>query len=293
MRNSTKTYQLISETFLQIINEQDRRIDIHSDTDWHPDDFHNVKDPEMKEKLRRLLIRNKAREAQKEIDTLGDALSPEQRQAWRDDDTDSPNYPQHYRDAFQKDHAIGRNLHAAGSLDYQEKREKEAEKRKNDPIYDAMVRMRQDQRAIDRASDALIASDGFGVTVDQEAKDKAFQDSLRYLGGPRRYIDDPSFSTQGYTTRMRRLGYENDPYTGQPVKPSVYSGSSDEYLQFIGEPPNEPLDPSPFPRGKIETPWNNPANTQSRGPSPQMTSPATLQDRKRFEDRPNYSGYFA
>jgi len=275
MRNSAKTYQLISETFLQIVNEA-----------WE-DQFVNAT-PEQKEWLRKHHIRDKARKAREEVSAMRDALSPEQLQAWRDDDTDSPNYPQHYRDAFQKDHAIGRNLHANMALDYQEKREKEAEKRKNDPVYDAMFRMERDQRAIDRASDALIASDST-VRVSQQSSDKAFQDSLRNLGGPRRYLDDPDFSMQGYSNTMRRLGYEDDPYTGQPVQQSPYAGSSDEYLNFTGQPLNEPVDPSTFPRGRI----NPPAPVISQAPPQPMTSPTTLQDRKRFEDRPNYSGYFA
>ena len=151
-----------------------------------------------------------------------------------------------------------------------------------------MTRMRQDQRSIDRASDALIASDS-PVRVSQQSSDKAFQDSLRNLGGPRRYLDDPDFSMQGYGNTMRRMGYEDDPYTGQPVQQSPYAGSSDEYLDFTGQPLNEPVDSSTFPRQRI----NPPAPIVAQAPSPQMTSPSTLQDRRRFEDRPDYAGYFA
>ena len=275
MRNTTKTYQMISETFLQIVNEA-------------PEDRFVNASPEMKEKLRQMRIKDEGRAAQQKLDDMLNQMSPEQRIAFAMGETDAPNTVGPPSPATSYERALRGDLgQAVGKADSVRYREKE-DKKREDPIYDAMTRMRQDQRAIDRASDALITSDS-PVRVSQQSSDKAFQDSLRNLGGPRRYLDDPDFSMQGYGTTMRRMGYEDDPYTGQPVQPSAYSGSSDAYLQQTGQELNEPLDPSTFPRGRI----NPPKPIVAQAPSPQMTSPTTIQNRRRFEDRPDYTGSFA
>tara|TARA_R100001082_G_scaffold109045_2_gene85415 strand:+ start:1961 stop:2824 length:864 start_codon:yes stop_codon:yes gene_type:complete len=287
MRNSTKTYQLISETFLQIINEEDWLGRSGGPIEGWEDRFVNAT-PEQKRQLRQMRIKDEGRAAQQKLDTMRDQMSPEQRIAFAMGETDAPNTEGPPSPATEYERALRGDLgQAVGRANSVRYREREAKKRE-DPVYDAMTRMRRDQRAIDRASDALIASDST-VRVSQQSSDKAFQDSLRNLGGPRRYLDDPDFSMQGYSNTMRRLGYEDDPYTGQPVQQSPYAGSSDEYLNFTGQPLNEPVDPSTFPRGRI----NPPAPVISQAPPQPMTSPTTLQDRKRFEDRPNYSGYFA
>jgi hypothetical protein len=277
MRDTIKTYQLISETFLQIVNEA-----------YSPEDRFVNASPEMKEKLRQMRIKDEGRAAQQRLDAMRDEMSPEQRLAFAMGETDAPNTvgppspATSYERALRGD--LGRSVGKADSVRYREREDKKRE----DPLYDAMTRMRQDQRSIDRASDALIASDS-SVRVSQQSSDKAFQDSLRNLGGPRRYLDDPDFSMQGYGNTMRRMGYDDDPYTGQSVQQSPYAGSSDEYLNFTGQPLNEPADPSTFPRQRI----NPPAPVVAQAPSPQMTSPTTMQNRKRFEDRPDYAGYFA
>jgi len=278
MRNSAKTYQIISETFLQIINEA-----------YSPEDRFVNATPDQKEKLRQMRMKDQARAAQRKLDAMSDELTPEQSVAFGMGEKPSPDlvgpslYPQHYEDALRGD--LGQTVSQQKSRDY---KQREQEKRASDPLYDAMTRMKQDQRSIDRASDALIASDS-NVRVSQQSSDNAFQDSLKNLGGPRRYLDDPDFSMQGYGTTMRRRGHEDDPYTGQPVQQSPYAGSSDKYLNFAGQPLNKPVDSSTFPRGRI----NPPAQIISQAPPQRMTSPSTLQDRKRLEDRPNYSGYFS
>ena len=267
----------MSETFLQIINEV-----------YSPEDRFVNASPEMKEKLRQMRLKDEGRSAQQKLDTMRDQMSPEQRIAFAMGETDAPNTVGPPSPATEYERAIrgdlGQSVGRADSVRYRER----LDKKREDPLYDAMYRMKTDQRAIDRSSDALIASDST-ARVSQQSSDKAFQNSLGNLGGPRRYLDDPDFSMQGYSNTMRRMDYDNDPYTGQPVQQSPYAGSSNEYLNFTGQPLNEPVDQSTFPRQRI----NPPAPVVAQAPSPQMTSPTTLQDRRRLEDRPNYAGYFA
>ena len=201
---------------------------------------HYLDSPEGKEKLRQMRMQDQARAAQTKLDGMSSNLSPEQSLAFGMGETDSPHYPTEYEDTLRGDQG-----QAITRWDSNKKKRREQEKRESDPIYDASVRMKQDQRSIDRKAGALIASEmgrDYGhlgpnyrnYDVGQEAKDKAFKGALGNIGGVRRYLDDPDFSMQGYTTRMRRGGHDTDPVTGKPVR-SPYSGSSKEAIAAQGK----------------------------------------------------------
>ena len=172
---------------------------------------------EQKEKLEQIRSKNQTA-------YMKDSWTQAQRVAWAMGETDSPDYPENaseYEDRL-RDQGIRQ-----GREDFARRREEEAQKRKDNPTYDALQRMRADEKYFDRASDKLIASgprhsDGRPVTVSQSSKDKARlrNQKIARSGGKnlsyRRegnilspYLKDPEFSY---------VGSGKNPFTNAPSK---------------------------------------------------------------------------
>jgi hypothetical protein len=172
------------------------------------DHLENATD-EQKQQLER--IRNKNQTAD-----MKDSWTETQRLAWAMGETDSPDYPENaseYEDRL-RDQGVQQ-----GREDFARRREEEAQKRKDNPNYDAIQRMRADEKYFDRASDDLIASSGprhsdrtggRAVTVSQSSKDKAKLSNRKIprMGGKNldgnilsKYLKDPEFSYVGSDER--------------------------------------------------------------------------------------------
>ena len=135
---------------------------------------------------------------------MSDSWTQAQTIAWAMGETDSPDYPEN---AGEYEDRLRERGKQQGREDFARRREEEAQKRKDNPTYDALQRMRADEKYFDRASDKLIASgprhsDGRPVTVSQSSKDKArlrnqktpsFRD--KNILSP--YLKDPEFSYVG------------------------------------------------------------------------------------------------
>ena len=169
------------------------------------DHLENATD-EQKEKLEAIRSRNQTA-------AIKDSWTEAQRIAWAMGETDSPDYPEN-ADEYEsrlRDQGVRQ-----GREDFERRRREEAQKRKDNPSYDALQRMRADEKYFDRASDDLIASsgprhsDGRPVTVSQASKDKAKLSSRKIprMGGKNLggnilspYLKDPEFSYVGSDER--------------------------------------------------------------------------------------------
>lgn len=172
------------------------------------DHLENATD-EQKQQLERIRSKNQTAD-------MKDSWTETQRLAWAMGETDSPDYPEN---ASEYEGRLRDQGVQQGREDFARRREEEAQKRKDNPNYDAIQRMRADEKYFDRASDDLIASSGprhsdrtggRAVTVSQSSKDKAKLSNRKIprMGGKNldgnilsKYLKDPEFSYVGSDER--------------------------------------------------------------------------------------------